>query len=122
VSDAGRDVRRFAVVLASGASSERTGTAVRLAERLLARGHRVAVFAHENAVALTAGDDEVARAVAALLRRGVHGGTLDWVVDEQAARRLGVADGQAAGVVPGDHADMWAFVREADVVLSAGAC
>jgi hypothetical protein len=62
----------------------------------------------------------VARAVAGLLRRGVHGATLDWVIDRGAAKALGVVANQASGVVHGDHADLWAFVREADLVLSVG--
>ncbi len=59
-------------------------------------------------------------AVAAMLRRGVHGGTLDWVVEGDAANAVGVAGTQVCRVVSGDHADLWAFVREADVVLSVG--
>lgn len=112
--------RRVALVLTGDPAAESTVTALRLAERLLARGHRVTVFAHDTATTLSAGDDPAAEAVAALLRRGVRGATLDWVVDGVAARRLGVDRSQVAGVIPGDHADLWAFVREADVVLSAG--
>lgn len=112
--------RQVAMVLTGSAGPEQTGTALKLAERLLARGHRVTVFAHERDTALSAGSDEVAQAVAALLRRGLHGGTLDWVVDAQAAERHGVAATQAPGVVPGDHSDLWSFVRHADVVLSVG--
>jgi hypothetical protein len=112
--------RHVALVLTDGPADERTLTALRLAERLLTRGSRVSVFAHGGAVALTAGDTEVARAVGALLRRGVHGATLEWVIDGAAADGLGVRDRQVPGVVPGDHADLWSFVREADVVLSVG--
>lgn len=112
--------RTMALVLTGGVTSERTATALKLAERVLNRGHRVTVFAHDDATALSAGSGEVAEAVASLLRRGVHGGTLDWVVDSGAGRRLGVVDRQVPGVVAGDHADLWAFVRTADIVLSAG--
>jgi uncharacterized NAD-dependent epimerase/dehydratase family protein len=112
--------RTIALLVTGRASEERQATAVKLAERLLARGHRVTVFAHDQAAALSSGDGEVARAVAALLRRGLHGGTLDWVVDEQAAARLACVDRQVPGVIPGDHADLWSFVRDADLVLSAG--
>lgn len=107
-----------ALLLTLGARAESTATALRLAERLLARGHRVTVFAHEDATAVSAADSDVADAVAALVRRGVHGATLDWVVDREAAVRLGCTHKQVAGVVPGDHADLWSFVREADVVLA----
>jgi sulfur relay (sulfurtransferase) complex TusBCD TusD component (DsrE family) len=112
--------RRVALLLTDGAASERTATALQLASAVLARGHRVTVFAHDDAATLAAGDGEVARAISNLLRRGVHGGTLDWVVDEAAARGQGVPGCQAPGVVPGGHGDLWAFVREADVVLSPG--
>lgn len=108
------------VVLGAAEADEETVTALKLAERLLARGRRVAVFAHGPAAALSARGGVLAPAVQRLLRRGVHGGTLDWVVDGGAADRLGVAAGQAPGVVVGDHADLWAFVREADLVLSVG--
>ncbi|HUH07544.1 MAG TPA: hypothetical protein VML96_07015, partial [Egibacteraceae bacterium] len=60
-------------VLNSGPAAESTATAIKLAERILARGHRVAVFAHDEAATLTAGKGETAQAIAALIRRGVHG-------------------------------------------------
>jgi DsrE/DsrF-like family len=112
--------RIVALILNEGAHTERATTALRLAERLLARGHRVTVFAHDSAASLSAGTGELSGAVAALLRRGVHGGTLDWVVEADAAESMGIAGCQAPGVVPGDHADLWAFVRDADIVLSLG--
>lgn len=113
-------VRQAALVLTGGPVTEQSVTALRLAERLLARGARVTVFAHAEAAAVAAGGGELADAVAALLRRGVHGATLDWVVDGAAAEQGGLAGCQAPGVVRGDHADLWAFVRDADIVLSAG--
>jgi hypothetical protein len=113
-------VRRTALVLTGGPVTEQTLTALRLAERLLARGSRVTVYAHAEAAAVAADGGPLGAAVAALLRRGVHGATLDWVVDARAAEEGGVAGCQAAGVVPGDAADLWAFVREADLVLAAG--
>lgn len=112
--------RTIALHLTDGTWSEATATAFRLADRLLARGHRVTIFAGDDAAALAAGGDRVAEAVSALLHRGTHGGTLHWVVDADAARRLGIEDRLASGVIPGDLADLWSFVREADVVLSPG--
>ena len=109
--------KTVALILNDGAQNERLTTALRLAERLLARGHRVTIFAHDEAATLSAGEGDLAGAVGALLRRGVHSGTLDWVVEADAAQALGVAREQAPGIVPGDHADLWAFVREADIVL-----
>jgi hypothetical protein len=114
-------VRRVALVLNSGATSESTTTALALVERLLAGGHRVSVFAHDEAATLTAGDGPAARIVAALLRRGVHGAALDWVVEGPAADALGVRGAQAPGVIYGDHHDLWAIVRSADIVLTPGA-
>ncbi len=110
------------LLLTQAARDEATATAIRLAERLVARGHRVTVFAHEDAATLTTDGGDAGEAVAALVRAGVHGGTLDWVVDGDAAERLGCTSGQVPGVVPGDHGDLWAFVRAADVVLSPGGC
>ena len=109
-----------AVLLTTGSGDESTATALRLSERLLARGHRVTVFAHEEASTLSAQGGDAAEAVAALLRAGVHGATLDWVVDTSAAGRLGCTSQQLSGVVQGDHADLWSFVRAADIVLSPG--
>lgn len=109
-----------ALLLTSGSHDETTTTALRLAERLLARGHRLTVFAHEEAATLSARGSDAAEAVAALVRAGVHGATLDWVVHASAAEKLGADAGQVGGVVPGSHADLWSFVREADLVLSPG--
>jgi hypothetical protein len=108
--------RTVAVVLSSATSSGAAVTALQLADRLLARGHRVAIFAHGDAVDLALATSAAADAITALLRRGVHGATLDWVVEGGAAggRRL------VEGVVSGDDADLWRFVREADVVLGPG--
>jgi sulfur relay (sulfurtransferase) complex TusBCD TusD component (DsrE family) len=113
-------VKRIAFVLNTGAASEATGTALQLMERLLALGHRVSVFAHDDAVTLSAGDSEPASAIATLLRRGVHGPAFDWVVERAAAEALGIEGRQAPGVVHGDHADLWAIVRAADIVLTPG--
>lgn len=116
--------RRVAFLLASGDDAERTTTALQLADALLTRGNRVTVYATGHAATLASGDGEVATAVMGLLRRGVHGATLDWVVDDAAARLAGVDDlhgwGHAPGVVPGGPADLWTFVRDADVVLAPG--
>ena len=104
-------------VLSADAGSESTLTALQLAERLLARGVRVTVYARDAAVTVAGGSSELATAVAQLLRRGVHGATFDWVVDVGAARRFG-AEQHVAGVIPGGCSDLWAFVRDADVILA----
>lgn len=111
---------RVALLLNRGETAASTATALALAERLLARGHRVSVFAHDEAVVLAAGDGPVAAVVAALLRKGALGPGFDWIAERPAAQALGVADRQAQGVVQGDHSDLWALVREADVVLTPG--
>jgi hypothetical protein len=113
-------VRRAALVLTGGPVTEQTVTALRLAEQLLSRGTRVTVFAHGEAASVGAGSDELAVAVRALLRRGVHGATLDWVVDAETVTRAGLGGQLVPGVVQGDHADLWAFISEADLVLSVG--
>ena len=112
--------RTIAVVLTEDGAAESTATALQLVECLMLRGHRVTVYAAEAAVGLTAGDSETTGAVAALLRAGVHGGNLDWVVDEAATRRLGVDGRCVPGVIPGSPSDLWGFVRVADLVLSPG--
>ena len=112
--------KTIAVHLTDDTPSESTATAIQLAERLLARGPRVTVFAGQGAGALAAGEGAVRDAIAALLRRGAHGGTLHWVTDAAAAAERGVGGALVPGVLPGDLADLWAFVRDADVVLSPG--
>lgn len=108
--------RTVTLVLSSATSSAAASTALQLADRLLARGHRVTIFAHGDAVDLALAAGPAAGAIAALLRRGVHGATLDWVVEGGAAGGRRLVD----GVVVGDDADLWRFVREADVVLAPG--
>ena len=112
--------KTIAVHLTDDTPTESTATAVQLAERLLVRGHRVTVFAGQGAGALAAGEGAVHDAIASLLRRGAHGGTLHWVTDAAAAAERGVSASLVPGVLPGDLADLWAFVRDADVVLSPG--
>ena len=109
---------RVTLILHRGGRNESTGTALALAERLLDHGHRVSVFAHADAVTLTAGDSPSVAAVAALLRRGLAGPGIDWVVERGTAAILGLTDRQTPGVLLGDHADLWSLVRQADVVLS----
>lgn len=108
--------RSVALVLSSATSPAAATTALQLADRLLARGHRVMVFAHGTAAELALADSPIADAVRALLRRGVHGGTLDWVAEARGVDGRPLAD----GVVSGDDADLWSFVRDADVVLAPG--
>lgn len=106
----------IAFVLSSATSSAAAASALQLADRLLARGHRVMIFAHGSAAELALANGPIASAARALLRRGVHGATLDWVVDAAAVGGRRLVD----GVIAGDDADLWGFVREADVVLAPG--
>lgn len=108
--------RAVTVVLSSATSSSAAATALQLADRLLSAGHRVMVFAHGTAVDLALDSAPTAEGMRALLRRGVHGATLDWVVEADAAGGRRMVD----GVIAGDDADLWRFVREADVVLAPG--
>ena len=108
--------RTVAVVLSSATSTAAAVTALQLADQLLTRGHRVMIFSHGAAVDLALNGSPIAGAVAALLRRGVHGGTLDWVAEAAAVDGRSLVD----GIIAGDDADLWSFVREADVVLAPG--
>jgi hypothetical protein len=108
--------RSIAVVLSSATSASAAATALQLADQLLTRGHRVMIFSHGSAVSLALADSPIADAVAALLRRGVHGGTLDWVAEDAAVDGRALVD----GIISGDDADLWSFVRDADVVLAPG--
>jgi sulfur relay (sulfurtransferase) complex TusBCD TusD component (DsrE family) len=109
-------MRTFALVLSSATSSAAAATALQLADHLLTRGHRVTIFSHGSAVSLALAGSPIAAAVTALLRRGVHGGTLDWVVEAAALDGRNLVD----GIIAGDDADLWSFVRDADVVLAPG--
>lgn len=112
--------RRIGFVLHRPLGSETVATVLGLADRLLARGARVSVFAHDDAVTLSSGGTESAQAVAALLRRGLAGAGCDWVVESASSDAIGLTASQAPGVLPGDHADLWALVRTCDVVLTPG--
>lgn len=108
--------RTLALVLGTAPQDGATVAALKLAEQALARGHRVAVYAYGDAVRVGAEGSATAEHVAALLRRGVHGGRASWVVDEAGSGRCPTAR-QVAGVVPGDGGDLWRFVEDADVTL-----
>lgn len=108
--------RSVALVLSSATSAAASATALQLADHLLTAGHRIMIFTHGSAVNLALASSPIAGAVAALLRRGVHGGTLDWVAEATAVDGRNLVD----GVIAGDDADLWSFVRDADVVLAPG--
>lgn len=108
--------RTVALVLSSATSSAAAATALQLADHMLTGGHRVMIFSHGSAVNLALAGSPIAGAVAALLRRGVHGGTLDWVAEAAAVEGRTLVD----GIIAGDDADLWSFVRDADVVLAPG--
>lgn len=109
-----------ALVLNAGSANEQTITALGLVERLVERGVTVRVFAHDEAAVLSAGTHPVAKAVEGLIRKGVLGGPLQWIVETDASVALGVDGRQATGVIEGDHAELWGVVRDADLVLSVG--
>lgn len=108
--------RTLALVLGTGPGDGATVAALRLAEHAIARGHRVAVYAYGDGVRTAADGSTAAPHVGALLRAGVHGGLLSWVVDRDDLRDSAV-DRQVLGVMDGDGGDLWRFVRDADVVL-----
>lgn len=108
--------RTLALVLGTDPQDGATIAALRLAEQAVARGHRVAVYAHGDGVRVGAEGSVTGEHVAALLRRGVHGGLASWVADHAATSACAVRR-QVPGVVEGDGGDLWRFVRDADVVL-----
>jgi len=102
--------RTLALVLGSGPGEGATVAALRLAEHVVGRGHRVAVFAYGAGAGTAAAGSPSAPLVEGLIRAGVHGGLVSWVADRD-------APAQVPGAVHGDGADLWRFVRDADVVL-----
>jgi hypothetical protein len=113
-------IRTCALILNQAGATEQTTTALALVERLVERGVAVRVFAHDEASVLSAGRHPVAAAIGGLIRKGITGGPVTWVVEGDAAEALGVAAEQVPGVLHGDHADLWSIVRDADLVLSVG--
>lgn len=108
--------RTLTLVVGTHPQDGATVAALRLAEHAINRGHRVAVYAHGDGVRVGAEGAATAPHVAALLRRGVHGGLASWVTDRAAFDSHPVRP-QVPGVVSGDAGDLWRFVRDADVTL-----
>ncbi|QBI20242.1 hypothetical protein ER308_12160 [Egibacter rhizosphaerae] len=113
------------MVIVLGGCDESASTALDLAERLHARGHRVSVAAHGEATELSHHGSHAAERISGLLRRGVEHAPVDWVVDGASGSGVDGASGpgergHVAGVVEGDAGELWALVRAADVVLSPG--
>lgn len=108
--------KTLALVLGTGPQDGATVAALRLAEAALGRGHRVAVYAYGDGVRTGAEGSSSGELVAELVRRGVHGGLLSWVVDRAGVERC-AASRQVPGVVSGDGGDLWRFVLDADVAL-----
>jgi len=104
------------LAMGTGPSEGATIAALRLADRAVARGDRVTVYAYGDGVRVGAEGAPTADHVAALLRLGVHGGLVSWVADRAAMASCSAAR-QVPGVVEGDGGDLWRFVRDADVVL-----
>lgn len=102
--------------LSTGPSDGATIAALRLADRAVARGSRVSVYAFGEGVRVGAEGSPTAAHVRSLLREGVHGGLVSWVVDRQALSTC-AARSQVPGVVEGDGGDLWRFVRESDVAV-----
>lgn len=113
-----RSGRTLALVLGTHPNDGATVAALRLVEHAVARGHRVAVYAHGDGVRVGAEGAATAPHVEALLHRGVHGGLVSWVAD---AAPTSPVRRPVAGVVTGDAADLWRFVQDADVTLGVRA-
>ncbi len=108
--------RTLTMVLGTGPGDGATVAALRLAEEAVSRGHRVAVYAYGDGARTGAEGSTLAAQVSALIRAGLHGGQVSWVVDHEDFR-ASAAQRQVPGVVDGDGGDLWRFVREADAVL-----
>lgn len=108
--------KTLALVLGTGPVDGATVAALRLAEEAVARGHRVAVYAYGDGVRTSAEGSSSAPHVAALVRRGVHGGLVSWVADRDDVEDAATTR-QVSGVVFGDGGELWRFVRDADVVV-----
>lgn len=108
--------KTLTLVLGTGPQDGATIAALRIAEQAIARGHRVAVFAHGEGARVGSEGASTAPAVSALLRQGVHGGLASWVVDGDAFGRC-AARRPVAGVVEGAGSDLWRFVLDGDVTL-----
>lgn len=108
--------RSLALVLGTAPQDGATIAALKLAEEAVARGHRVAVYAYGEGVRVGAHGAATGPHVAALLRRGVHGGLVSWVTDRAGAETC-AAGRHVPGTVEGDGGDLWRFVCEADVAL-----
>lgn len=106
----------LALILGTGPGDGATVAALRLAERAVARGHRVAVYAYGDGVRTSLAGCAAAANVEALIRQGVHRGQVSWIADRGDVSDC-AADRQVTGVIDGDGGDLWRFVREADVVL-----
>ncbi len=108
--------RSLHLAISTGPTDGATIAALRVADRAVARGSRVSVYAYAEGVRVAAEGSPTAEHVRALLREGVHGGRVSWVVDRQALSTC-AARRQVQGVVEGDGGDQWRFVRDADVAL-----
>lgn len=109
--------RTVVVALGTAPKDSATVAALRLAEEVVQRGHRIAVYAYGDGVHVGAESCPTGAYVRELLRAGVHGGRAVWVVDGADPR----TSTQVSGVVHGDGSDLWRFVREGDVVLGVTA-
>lgn len=112
--------RTLALVLGTGPQDGATVAALRLAEHAVARGHRVAVYAYGDGIRTGAEGSTTAPYVEGLVRQGVHGGLVTWVVDHAGLEQC-AAQRQVDGAVRGDGGDLWRFVVDADVALGVSA-
>lgn len=109
--------RTLHLAIGTGPQDGATVAALRLAARAVERGDHVTVYAYGEGVRVAADDTPTGQLADALLRAGLHGGQVRWVVDRDAARATCSTTRQVPGVFEGDGGDLWRFVRDADVVL-----
>lgn len=108
--------KTLSLALGTGPQDGATIAALRLADRAVEKGHRVTVYAYGDGIRVGAVGSATSPHVEALIRAGLHGGLVSWVVDRTGVTNCTAAQ-QVPGVIEGDGGDLWRFVLDADTAL-----
>lgn len=128
--------KALTMVLATGTYlREAPTTVLRIAEKALAKGYDVNVWAFEEAVTLSNKDQAEHREPAAvekvigekhkayghalepILKKGIHRPKMDWTSCILCVQERGVEKHQMQGVTIGTLGDAWKYVKESDKVV-----
>ncbi len=122
-------------IATSSYQREAPTTVLRLAEKLLERGHHVNIWGFEEAVTLTNANQKdhseppglhevagkqhtyVGKFVDGIIRAGLHSGALKWVSCILCVQERGVDANQMGGVVIGTFGDFWKFAHNSDRLI-----